>query len=289
MTGASGGGPSFVGGGREVALARIAEEEAEARRALRAAERWLEALAELRREVDALPQHVTPAALADRLRHDRALVEVRSRLLVEARDARDAAVTARMAAEPEAAGALAEIARAREVELGAVAVPDAVRHALRERADRARRRIAPLLALATRPAERLDAPDRAVRVAFACAPDTGNADALVLLLPVPYDVHAAPYGRGDDLCLRLACRAVGAVVSALSALGATDAPVRYVDVLGALGVQVWLGGTMEVGRVRQAASDALCVAFEAARELPIARLRVEVAEVPASALAGVLP
>lgn len=271
------------------ALARIAAEEAAARADLARARRRLAALGALRREIEAgaVPATASAMEVLQRLERDRTLVEARASMLVAARRARDAAVASRVAAAEEAEAALAEIARAREVELSDSGVSDATLRALRDRADRARRRLAPLVALATRPTERVDAPDAVVHALLAYSAGD-RADAFVVALPVPHAVHGDWATRGDDVCLRLACRAAGAVGRLLIDIGATDAPVRYVALpgTGALAIQAWLGDSRPSSDVRARGARDLQAAFADARELAAAGLSMRVVEVAPAVLAA---
>jgi hypothetical protein len=267
------------------ALERIAQEEAAAHADIVRARRRLAALAELRRELADAAPGLEPEALFARLRHDLALIEARSRVLHDAAVARDAACAARVEGDAEAAEAILEIARARAVEFAPEVPPAPVLHSVRERAERARRRLAPLVALANRPWDQVDAPRVTVRALLAASPATGPVDVAVVVLPVPFAVQADGAARGDDLCLRLACRLVAGVGRWLATLGASAAPVQVREVSGCLALQVWLADVPRRDEARSSLPAALTACVAEGRELAAASLAIEVEQVPASSLA----
>ena len=254
------------------------------------------ALALLRREQEDRLQHLaretTSAerhALVAGLEADRRLVAERGRLLRDAGRARDAAILARVQADRDLSDALTELARQREVELGWEPVTPAAAVALAERAERARRRLAPVLADVERPSVMLDLPTASIAAVVSFAPSDGRPNAMVVVLPMPWAEYRAWAQHRDSLGLRLACLVVGGLTRFVVEAGAAEAPVRYAEVGGSLAVQLWLGDAPMPDDVRARALDAVQGILASASELDAAGVEVYVVQVRPELLAEADP
>lgn len=265
----------------DVALVEIGREEGYARKAMEEAQRRLLALAELRAEYEERQSCLQAGgldrerrAVAEGLARDRATLELRAGAAAGALEARLEEARQRVESDGELAGALTEVLRYREMEPGLDRMPPSYRQALQDRFARATRRLAPVAQLVGGPGPRLDLPTAGVGVVLAVDPPEGRPQAMVVVLPIPFDVYEAWTGRGDDLCARLAWRTVAGVHHLLAALHAADAPVRYLEVHGCVAIQVWLGETDVGADLADRAVEALASAWDRAAELDSAGLEV---------------
>jgi hypothetical protein len=171
--------------------------------------------------------------------------------------------------------AVGELDKYREVELTLESLPASYRRALRDQRDRARRRLAGFVAEVDGPPPVLEDELQGIGVVLAVHPAEGAPEALVIVLPVPWAVYRDAGTRREDLATRLAYRAAAATWRFLVDVGAPEAPVRFVEVQGCLGIQVWLGDAgVPAEDFRERALEALQGAWDLAPELDAARLEV---------------
>lgn len=255
------------------ALTEIEREEASSRRAIEEGQRRLAALRELRREHEARLAGLATemhqrewAAVRDGLGEDRDRLVARASLVHEAIVARESALNAELR-QPELATALVEYQKYREAEPGLAAMPADYRAALTEQHRRVLRRLDPYISAANAGPPPLGVPPVGVGVIATVDPFEGRAQALVVVLPVPYEVYAEWSRRPEDLCSHLSYRMVAVVFRLLAVLGAPDAPVRYVSVHGCLAIQVWLGDHEVEGDLRERSLELIAMISEEAPEL----------------------
>ena len=266
----------------DASLGEVAREEIATRKAMEEAHRRLCALAVLHQEQqerhDELTVELTErerAGLRQGLTLDRETLDHRSERVRQAVARREASVTARIEADRDLQTAVAEMEKFREVEFILDTLAPSVRRALREQHDRARRRLDALITEINAPPARLELEDAAgIGVVLSIQPPDGTPEALVAVLPVSFAVYRDWATRPEDLSTLLAYRLVGAVFRLLTDVGATTAPVRYVEVHGALALQVWLGDSRVQADFRDRVLDFVQGAWDEAAELSAAGLEV---------------
>lgn len=265
----------------ELALAEVAKEEVVNRKAIDESYRRITALRLLRREFEerraalatSSPRYewaaVRNGLLADRFRFMRRVEELRV-----AAKARDEQLAEEMRA-PEIAAALMEFERFQtEVEPTLGALPASYRRAILETHERNLRRLDPYIRALNSLTPKLDAPVQAVGVVACASPADGRPEALVLVLPVPFEVYREWATRDEDLAGIFAYRLVAAVFKLLTQLGAEDAPVEYFEVHECLALQVWLGDHTVQGDLREQTLEHIGAAYESGPELTNAAVEV---------------
>jgi cell division protein FtsB len=110
--------------------------------------------------------------------------------------------------------------------------------------------------------------------------------AMALVLPVPATVHRDWVEVGDALEARLAWRLIAALAGALLELGVPDAPIRYLEMEGALCMQVWLGDSPLYGDVGRTLTDAVERLGDEAGELAAVNLSLSLVWVEPGLLEG---
>lgn len=262
------------------ALRDIGREEAASRRSVEEGHRRLAALRAVRREYEdrlgglsAEMLHREWEAVRDGLTTDRDRFVSRAALVADAIASREAAMNAELA-EPELASAVDEYLKFREAESSLAAMPPDYRDAILAQHRRVLRRLEPYIAAANAGPPPLAVAPLGVGVIASADPADGRAEALVLVLPVPYGVYADWTAAPEDLTSQLAYRMIGAVFRMLHLLDAADAPVRYLDVHGCLGIQVWLGDHEVEGDLREIALEQVAAAADEATELWAAGVEV---------------
>ncbi|MFZ5476495.1 MAG: hypothetical protein ACOZNI_06920 [Myxococcota bacterium] len=265
----------------EATLGEIGHEQLAARQALEEARRRVAALAAIRRQQERAKEKSEDAlvrrereAVRDGLRADRGALEERAAEVRAAIEERESELAERLHADPEAEAALEAVQKYREVEHTLDRLPPSYRRALREKYDRARRRLDPFIAEVNNAPPPLPSHTIGIGVVLAMQPPDGRPEALVAVLPVPFAVHAEWATRPEDLCTTLSYRVVAAVFRLLREVGAPEAPVRFLEVHGSLAIQVWLGDSEVTGDFRERALDNVQRAWDEAVELGAASVEV---------------
>jgi hypothetical protein len=257
----------------DTALVEIGREEASCRRTIEEGHRRLAALRELRREYEDRVEGLTAEmlhreweAVRQGLVADRERLQARAAMVAEAVASLEASMNAELA-EPELAAALREYIKFREAEASLGAMPADYRAAILAQHRRVQRRLEPSIAAANAGPAPLSVAPAGIGILASADPAEGRPEALVLVLPLPSAVYADWISRKEDLCSQLAYRMVAAVFRLLARIDAADAPVRYLDVHGCLGVQVWLGDHEVEGDMREGLLERLAAAAEEAVDL----------------------
>jgi hypothetical protein len=212
-------------------------------------------------------------------------VEARGRLVERALAERDERLTQAVATDPALRAPLADLELFRDVERSIDAVPAAYRRTLADRRQRARRQLEPLVATAEVQPRPVGGPV-GVCVIVSTEPAGGIPEALVVVMPVPFDVHAAWSARKEDLAAWMAYRVVGAVFTLLASLGVAEAPVSYIDVHGSLALQVWLGDHAVDEGIRARIVEQVRAATRSAPELVLGGIVAEILVVRPDLLTG---
>lgn len=264
---------SQVGRALDDTLTAIAAEERTVRRELDEMQRRYGALGTIRREEEARLSSLEEEALRrkrasvrEALAVDRALLEERAGMLTEVHAAQDEAFAAGLD-EPDVAEAVHAFLDHQEHGASVVEALDAL-------STEGRRLLEPYLAAAVAAPPPLPVPMAAVGVLVSADPPVGSPEALAMVIPVPWAVYADGTARPEDLCTLLAYRLVGALYKLLGTLGAAHAPVRFSDIQGNLGVQVWLGDHPIGEELREQVLEGISDAVAGAPELEAAGLEV---------------
>ncbi len=265
----------------ESALAEVAKEELQNRKAIDESYRRITALRLLRREFEerrvALATSTSDyewAAVRNGLLADRSRFMKRVEELRAAARVRDEQLAEQMRA-PEIAAALREFELFQtEVEPTLPSLPPAYRRAIVETHERNLRRLEPYIRAVNSLTPRLDAPVEPVGVVACASPADGRPEALVLVLPVPFEVYREWATREEDLAGIFAYRLVAALFKLLADIGAEDAPVEYFEVHECLALQVWLGDHTVQGDLREQTLEHIGGAYESGPELTNAAVEV---------------
>lgn len=262
----------------EAALVRLAEEERAARRQIDEGNRRFAALGAVRREhqerLDRIDEEAVRrkrAGVRGGVERDRALIEARAAASAEAASRRDRELATGLD-DPHVARAVAEYLEALEhsasLRGGLVAEPE---HLV---SGETRACLAPYLSAAAAPPPSLPVALAGVGVIVSVDPVVGPPEALVVVVPVPWSVYTESVRRPEDLCTQLAYRMVAAVYGLLVDMGVPDAPVRFVEVHGSLGIQVWIGDHVLTGDLRERTLERVASAVEGVSELEAAAVEV---------------
>lgn len=242
-------------------------------------QRQIQTLADLAGQVDAelaeLPVQETQrtrAAVDAGIDAEVAVVTQRDRLFGLALKAREDHV-AELLAQPDVARLVEEYEQFQEAEPTLGMLPEGYRNAILAHNENVKERLRPVMEAAQAPLHVDSGEADAITVVASLNPETGPAEALAVLLPVPYAVHDEWGDRPEDLASLLAFRVVGAIGATLNALGAPDAPVQFADYRGNLAIQVWLGDeetegdlkeifVAQIDRMREEAAELAAVGLE---------------------------
>ena len=265
----------------ESALGDLAKEELSNRKAIDEAYRRITALKLLKQEFEERKAGLGTAGfrhdwvavrtglLADRARFMRKVEEVRAAV-----KARDAQIVEALQA-PELTAAMAEYERFQtEIEPSLGTLPPAYRSAVIETQERNRRRLAPWIVAANAPAPNIVGPMEPIGVVACASPADGRPEALVLVMPLPFELYRDWAAREEDLAAIFAYRVVTAVFRLLREIGADDAPVEYFEVHECLALQVWLGDHAIRGDLREQTLEHIGRAYEDGPELTGASVEV---------------
>lgn len=265
----------------DAALSEVAREEVQNRKAIDEAYRRLTALRLLRQEFEERKQQLGTEAsrtewmavraglLADRARFLR-----RVELVSAATKERDQRLKDELS-RPELGTALAEYERYHtEVEPSLQTLPPAYRRAALESHERNRRRLDPFITAASSPPDRLNLPLEAIGVIACASPANGRPEALVIVMPLPFELCREWATREEDLAATFAYRVVAAVFRLLREIGAEDAPVEYFEVHECLALQVWLGDHTVSADLREHTLDYIGRAYEDGPELRAAAVEL---------------
>ncbi len=118
--------------------------------------------------------------------------------------------------------------------------------------------------------------DRMVRVGVVASafPSGGPPEAVVMVLPIAWDLYLAGAFRPEDVSSFVAYRVVSVVSGLLADLGAGEAPVEYLELDGNLALQVWLGDHPVGGDLRDRVLARIAAAVEGSRVLEDAGIAV---------------
>ena len=264
-----------VCGESEAALSLVTAAEQSARRTMLESQRQHAALAAIRREEEERLAGLEEAALQRRrtgvrqaMIHDRIALEERAARLTEACARQDARLGSGLD-EVALAAALRQY-----VELQEAAATGEGGRADERLSPSALRLLEPYIAAAAQPPPQLDLPPVGVAVLVSADPPVGPAEALVMVLPVPWATYAEGTLRAEDLCTWLGYRLVASLHALLGAMGAAQAPVRFAELHGCVAVQVWLGDQPVEEDLRDRVLEAVSAAVDDAAELQAARAEV---------------
>ena len=169
-------------------------------------------------------------------------------------------------------GLIEEAQRLKE-RLSQTGLPMLTRTSLEQRLQQVEGRLHPHLR-AMEKVPRLDLPPAGVGVVVTPEPAEGPVQALLALLPVPWNVYSNWPTRSEDLASRLAWRIIAAFYRLLHQIGATDAPVRFSPVEDGLSLSIWLGDHQVPLDLRDRAMEAIQSVHEDAEELEAVGLEV---------------
>ena len=265
----------------ESSLAEVAREEVHNRRSIDEAYRRLTALRLLRREFEERRGEMQTAALKheciavrEGLHADRGRFMQRVEATSLATRAKEELISGDMDA-PEVAAALLEFERFQtEVEPQLPTLPPAYRRAVLEAHERNLRRLEPYIVVLNSPAPKLDAPLEPIGIVACASPADGRPEALVVVLPVPFEVYRDWATREEDLAAVFAYRVVTTVFRLLKDIGAADAPVEYFEVHECLALQAWLGDHTIRGDLREQTLERIGRAADDGPELANAALEI---------------
>lgn len=182
---------------------------------------------------------------------------------------------AELLAQPDVARLLEEFEQFQEAESTLSMLPEGYRKAILAHHETVKARLQPVVDAAQAALPSYSGECEAVTVVASVNPDGDQApEVLAILLPVPYAVHEAWSERAEDLSALLAYRVVGALGATLREVGATDAPMQFVDYRGHLAIQVWLGDQEIEGDLREVFGAQIDRMREQASELGAAGLDI---------------
>ncbi|MSP57219.1 MAG: hypothetical protein EXR69_16730 [Myxococcales bacterium] len=243
---------------RRIAALRLLRQEFEARKAGLGAEGsrhdWMAVRDGLRADRERFMQKVEEVRAAVRVRDDRLVEELQG---------------------PGLAAAVAEYERFQtEIEPALATLPPAYRSAVIESQQANRRRLAPWIQAANAAAPMLVGPMEPIGVVACASPADGRPEALVFVLPLPFELYRGWAAREEDLAAIFAYRVVTALFRLLREIGAEDAPVEYFEVHECLALQVWLSDHSIRGDLREQTLAHIGRAYEEGPELPGASVEV---------------
>ncbi len=276
----------------DAAIAEIVREEKVNRKAIEEGHRRLVALRVVRREHEDKRLQISETvarweadAIREGLRRDRERFLARVALVDEAVRHRDAQLEAELL-RPEVAVSVGEYENYLLAEPSLGSMPAAIRRSVVEKHQRLLRKLDPYIRAANVGPPPLATASLGLGLVAAADPSEGPPEALVVVLPVPYEVYSDWRDRPEDLATQLTYRVLGAVFRLLDALGASDAPVHYDEVHGNLAIQVWLGDHVVEGELRERTLELIEGAYEEAAELWAASVEIYTVWVRPELLAG---
>ena len=261
-------------------LSEVDAEEARLREGIKALERQIDALEDLRGQIrgridqlDGQEIAKSYAAVVQSLQQDRDLTDQRAKLVAQrVRD--DRAKAEGMLEDPELARAIDEFERFRDMESGLGSLPASYRRAILDHHQQVKRRLAPVLALLEGPPEPVDAPTQGIAIVASVDLVEDKPESLVLVLPVDADIYNSWEERGEDISVQLAYRMVAAAAELANRAGVPAAPISYRSFEGKLTVQVWFGEAKVSGDVKELAAEILDQVRFDASELSVACLEL---------------
>lgn len=257
---------------------RLEQERLEAD--IEALRRQIAELAELRAEVDAdlgalpaLETARTRAAVETGLDAEAELLVDLEPIYSDALKAREDRVAA-LLAQPDVARLVTEFEQFQALEPTLANLPPGYRDAILAHHGTVRERLAPVVEASRAPLAVAERDATSITVVASLNPSEGEAEALVLILPLAFEVYEEWSERSEDLRAVLAYRVIAAVGAALEEVGVPDAAMQFADYRGLLAVQVWFGAETPAGDVREALSHEIERLSEEAVELLAVRLEL---------------
>lgn len=186
--------------------------------------------------------------------------------------------------DPELYQMVQEYERFCEVETQLENLPESYRKAILQHHDTVRRRLEPVMRTAEGANAELDDPVASVTVVLSADPEDGDPAALVMLVPVPIDVHTRWRERGEDMASELTYRVYAAACAVSAKVGVPDAPISCRPFEGHLAIQVWFGSGSVSGNVRQEVETELARLRSQSGELRAAKLELSATWVSPQAL-----
>jgi len=276
-------------------VAELDAEEAQLREDLAELQRQLGNVTKMRAEATETLQNLpaeyerrTHSAILSGLGTDAAAISERGSLYMAAVAARDANAASIM----EQPGVAAKVQEFEEFEQRREALlsslPKSYHAAILSQHDAVRAELQPLLDALS--AEMEPVSDEVLDITLVASMDSvdGVPEALAVILPVSYQIHAAWDKRDEDLAALLAYRVVAAVSGALKQAGVPDAPVVYAPYEYGdeqLAIQVWLKDSNVSASLEAALESEVERMASLAGELHTAGLRVAVTWQPPEIIA----
>ncbi len=206
------------------------------------------------------------------LHSDQELLSTRAADLAQARSRQLRELEESLDKDPELHEMVQEYERFLEVETQLESLPESYRKAILQHHDTVRRRLEPVMRTAEGADATIDEPTESVTVVLSADPEDGDPTALVMLVPIPVDVHTRWRERPEDLASELTYRLYSAACAVSTKVGVPDAPISCRPFEGHLAIQIWFGSGSVAGNVRQEV------------EAEFARLRTHASELRAAKL-----
>lgn len=182
----------------------------------------------------------TRSAVDKGLQGDRDALAGRCEVYDEAVQAREDRV-AELLADDDVTRLVEEYEQFQEVSATLASLPKGYRDSLLAHHETVRQQLEPVVDAVNAPLPPYEGPSLPVTVVCSLNPPDGVPEAMVVLLPVPFEVHSEWTERAEDLHSILTYRVVAALGAALREAGSSDAPLQFVDYRGLLAIQIWLG------------------------------------------------
>jgi len=261
-------------------LSEVDAEEARLREGIKALERQILGLEELREQIrgrvgrlDGEEIARSYGAVVSALQADRDTTSERATLLRQrVREDRDKAEA--LLQDPELSRAIDEFEKFRGMEPGLGSLPQSYRKAILDHHQQVKRRLAPVLKLLEGPSEPVDAPTQGIALVASVDVVEERPESLVLVLPLDADLYNDWESRGDGLEAHLAYRMVAAASELAIRAGVPAAPISYRSFEGRLTIQVWFGEQKITGDVKELAAEILDQVRFDASELGLAALEL---------------
>ncbi|GEM_PF-1077719 len=218
------------------------------------------------------------------LHADQELLSTRAADLGQARSRMLRQLEESLTQDPELHEMVQEYERFCEVETQLENLPESYRKAILQHHDTVRRRLEPVMRTAEGADAAIDDPVQTVSVVLSADPEDGDPTALVMLVPIPVDVHTRWRERPEDLASELTYRLYAAACAVSAKVGVPDAPISCRPFEGHLAIQVWFGSGSVAGNVRQEVEAELADLRKNAAELRSAKLELAATWVPPEAL-----
>lgn len=289
--------PTVAGGLEEVAqwragaqtqqqteLAEVDKEVENLQQAVNNLQQQLQALARFREEliqkagvIDQEETQRSYEAIFGALTQQSALLTERAKLVAEADAAQQAALSEYLKENSEIAALLTEYEQFKStVEPTLGALPDSYRSVIEAHHATVVARLREHVGAAGSSPAELEAEALDVEVVYAIDAPDGQAELLMLVLPVEDAVHTAWFDREDDLQLRLAARVVQGLYTACHAQGLAGVQAMSGGHQGLLALEMELPEGITQEAMAQSLSEAFTGALEGVAELQAARVNVRV-------------